>query len=261
MLRSIFTSAPLGAAVVFCLATMGCAATSNENQDAPPLPPPEVEEPLELTVDDLALRNGTLRISATMTDGSADVSMWLGEGEGCQTHEVGHGFATRAGFTWALSADDVTRALECGLVVNAHGVNEDGDRVKKVAALEVAPSVVDDETMTVALVSTVSDRKTMTLRFASTVAATHLHIAGTVIGAEDEPPEEQPERTKVKRRGRVLRKMFQRSFVVDNDDIAASMLHRRRLSVLGEHFLATITIGGVTLDVSDPVEETFGGEG
>lgn len=257
MLRSFFKSAPMGAAAVFCLATAGCAATSNDNQEAPPPPPPEMEEPLELTVDDLALRNGTLRISATMTDGSADVSMWLGDA--CDPHEVGHGFATRAGFTWALSADDVTRAFECGLVVNAHGVNEDGERVKKIASLDVSPQVVEDETDVVHLVSTVSEGKTITLRFSSPVPPTHLHIAGTVVGAEDEPPpEELPEPQKILRRRGRRKPLFQRSFIVDNDDLAASMLHRRRLSVSGEHFLATVTIGNVTLDVSDPVDETFG---
>jgi hypothetical protein len=33
------------------------------------------------------------------------------------------------------------------------------------------------------------------------------------------------------------------------------MLGRRRISLLGEHFLATITVGTMTLDVSQPPPE------
>ncbi len=33
------------------------------------------------------------------------------------------------------------------------------------------------------------------------------------------------------------------------------MLGRRRISLLGEHFLATVTVGSMTLDVSEPEPE------
>jgi hypothetical protein len=48
---------------------------------------------------------------------------------------------------------------------------------------------------------------------------------------------------------------FASAFVIGNDDLARSMLARRRVSLLGEHFLATITVGSMTLDVSEPEPE------
>ena len=49
--------------------------------------------------------------------------------------------------------------------------------------------------------------------------------------------------------------MIASSFAVSNDDLARSMLHRRHISVLGEHFLATVSVGPLTLDVSEPASE------
>jgi hypothetical protein len=74
--------------------------------------------------------------------------------------------------------------------------------------------------------------------------ARRLHVAGTVIGVEDEPYE-----------GRLPRGSFASTFVIGNDDLARSMLGRRHISLLGEHFLATVTVGSMTLDVSEPQPE------
>jgi hypothetical protein len=242
------TYAPLhvvAAALAICLATSACAAPTSDHSAGPlasPLPPPrEVEEALALTVDDLDIRHGSLRIEASMLDGSADVSIWLGPT--CASREVGRGFATRSGFAWSLSGDEVARAIECNLVVRAHGIADDGTHVLKVASLDVSVSLVPDGAELVRLLRQQTDGMDTKMTFAAPSRARRLHIGGTVIGAE---PEEE-----LGPRG-----LFINSFAVGNDDLARSMLHRRHISVLGEHFLATVTVGPMTLDVSEPVEES-----
>lgn len=237
--------APFGAALAICLATSACAAPTNDHSDGP-TPPPELEEELALTVDDLDVRHGGLRIEATMLDGSADVSMWLGPT--CESREVGRGIATRSGFAWSLSSDEVASALWCNLVVRAHGIDDDGNRVVKVASLDVSISLVPDSVELVRLLRLETDGTDTKMTFAAPSRVRRLHIGGTVIGAE---PEEE-----LGPRG-----LFISSFAVGNDDLARSMLHRRHISVLGEHFLATVSVGSMTLDVSEPAEESTDSSG
>ena len=235
------TCAPIGAALAFCLATAGCAVPPNDHAAASLLPPPpEVEEALALNIDALDVRHGSLRIEASMLDGSADVSMWLGPT--CEEREVGRGIATRSGFAWSLSGDDVARAISCNLVVKAHGVDEDGNRVLKVASLDVGVSLVPDGADLVRLLRQETQAAETKMTFAAPSRARRLHIGGSVIGAE---PEDE-----IGPRG-----LFIASFSVGNDDLARSMLHRRHVSVQGEHFLATVSVGPLTVDVSEPVVE------
>jgi len=233
---------PFGAALALCLATASCAAPTHDDQVASPVPVPELEEPLTLTVDALDVRHGSLRIEASMTDGSADVSMWLGEE--CETREVGRGFATRSGFAWSLSRDEVARAIECSLTVRVHAVDADGHRVRRTAELPVSASLESDGAEEVRLFRQESEGSSTKMTFLGTAHARRLHIAGTVIGVEAEEYV-----------GRLPRGSFASTFVVGYDDLARSMLARRRVSLLGEHFLATITVGSMTLDVSEPVPE------
>ncbi len=235
------THAPFGAALAICLAASACAAPTSDHSAGPAPLPPEIEEELALTVDDLDVRHGSLRIEATMLDGSADVSMWLGPT--CASREVGRGIATRSGFAWSLSGDEVGHAIECNLVVRAHGIAEDGSRVLKVASLEVAVALVSDGPELVRIVRQQADGSDTKMTFAAQSRVRRLHIGGSVIGAEDEE-EEGPSG------------LFLSTFRVGNDDLARSMLHRRHISVLGEHFLATVSVGAMTLDVSETVEES-----
>lgn len=238
-----------GGALAFCLATAACSAPTSDHSAGPTPPPPEVEEALSLRVDDLDIRHGSLRIEASMLDGSADVSMWLGPT--CEAREVGRGIATRSGLAWSLSGEEVARAIQCNLVVKAHGIAEDGTRVLKVAALDVSVSLVPDGADLVRLLRQQTDGVDTMMTFAMPSRARRLHIGGSVIGAE---PEEE----------RGPRGLFINSFAVSNSDLARSMLHRRHISVLGEHFLATISVGPMTLDVSEPEEtvvEISSGEG
>jgi hypothetical protein len=231
------TYAPFGAAVAFCLAISGCASPSN---DEPEPPPPEVEEDLSLSVDALDIRHGTLRIEASMTDGSADVSMFLGPE--CDDKEVGHGIATRSGFAWSLSGSEIARAIECNLVVRAHAIDEDGRRVRRSAVLPVSVGLVDDNTDEVRLLRQEASGSATKMTFSAPSRAARIHIAGSVIGSElddEDAPSGQ----------------FASAFMIDNDDLARAMVGRRHLTILGEDFLATISVGSLTLDVSEPEPE------
>ena len=233
---------PYGAALALCLATASCAAPSHDDQVVAPAPEPELEEPLTLSVDALDVRHGSLRIEASMTDGSADVSMWLGQD--CETREVGRGIATRSGFAWSLSRDEIARAIECSLVVRVHAVDAEGHRVRRTAELAVSASLESDGAENVRLFRQESEGASMKMTFLGNANARRLHVAGTVIGVETEEYV-----------GRLPRNVFASTVVVGNDDLARSMLARRHVSLLGEHFLATITVGSMTLDVSEPAPE------
>ncbi|CAN5874545.1 hypothetical protein BH11MYX4_BH11MYX4_39130 [soil metagenome] len=226
------------AALALCLATSACAAPEPDDD-----PAPEFELDLALTVDNLDVRHGSLRIEATMLDGSADVSMWLGPA--CEAQEVGRGIATRAGFSWSLSVDDLGRAIRCGLVVRAHGMTDEGSRVVKTASLDVSVSLVADGAEAARLHTQETTGEETTLAFATPGRATRLHVGGSVIGAE---PEEEETMT--------AEGLFVSTFAVSNADLARSVLHRRHVSVLGEHFLATVAVGPLTLDVAEPVVES-----
>ena len=78
--------------------------------------------------------------------------------------------------------------------------------------------------------------------------ASRLHVAGTIIGAESDDVELD---------GKLPKGAFLSAFVVDNDDLARSMLARSHLTLLGEDFLATVTVGSVTLDISEPQPEAL----
>jgi len=229
------------AAIALCLAAAGCGIPSSDDSAGSVEPEPEVEEPLTMTVDALGIRHGSLRVEATMLDGSADVEMWLGAS--CDAREVGRGIATRSGFTWSLSSDDVARAIECNLVVKAHAIDEDGIRVVRIAPLDVSVSLVPDGAELVSLVAQETDGAETKLTFSAPRHARRLHIGSTVIGPEETDDAEDQTGP---RRG------FSETFAVDNDDLARAMMHRRRLSVLGEGFLTTVSIGAVTLDVAEP---------
>ena len=233
---------PFGAALALCLATASCAAPSHDDQVMAPLPEPELEEPLTLSVDALDVRHGSLRIEASMTDGSADVSMWLGEE--CGAREVGHGIATRSGFAWSLSRYEIGRAIECSLIVRVHAVDAEGHRVRRTAELPVSVSLTADGAEDTRLFRQEADGASTKMTFLGNANARRLHVAGTVIGVENEEYV-----------GRLPKNVFASTFVIGNDDLARSMLARRHISLLGEHFLATISVGSVTLDVSEPEPE------
>jgi hypothetical protein len=197
-----------------------------------------VEEPLVLTVDAVELQHGTLRIDASMEDGSPDVTVSLGPG--CDGREVGGGFAGRDAFVWHLSSDEIADAVSCDLVVRVHARGDDGRPVCKVATLPVALAVLAaEEDAAVRLVTSEASGATTKLTFRSRVAASRLHVGNVLLGAEDDDEPDVDE-------GRTS------SFLVANDDLARAMIVGRPLTLLGASFQATVSVGNVTLDASPP---------
>jgi hypothetical protein len=121
------------AAGLFALlaATTNCAGQAVGDEE---LVSPEVEEPLDLSVDRVDVVHGALRVAATMAEGSAELSIWLGEG--CDPREVGRGMATPSKFVWMFGARELAASLRCGLVVLARATTVTG-RVRKVAPVPV----------------------------------------------------------------------------------------------------------------------------
>jgi hypothetical protein len=96
----------------------------------------EAEVPLDLTVDRVDIDHGSLRIHATMADGSADVRVSLGDA--CGRGEIGSGMATRSALVWTLGEAELAQALACDLVVRARVRAGIGTELRK-ANLPVAP--------------------------------------------------------------------------------------------------------------------------
>jgi hypothetical protein len=122
-------------ALALLAATVSCVAGEGDDEGTVQAPD---ERPLDLTIDKLDIAHGALRMSATMSEGSADVSLLVGEA--CGYAEIGRGMANRSTFVWALAEDEVALALKCDLVVRARVVTETG-RVVKSAPLSVSSIV------------------------------------------------------------------------------------------------------------------------
>ncbi len=232
-----FDAPKLGALAAICFASAACAAPTNDGMSGAPPPPPEIEEALSMSVEAIDVRHGSLRIEASMLDGAADVSMWLGST--CEQREVGRGIATRSSFAWSLSRDEIARVIECSLVVRVHAVDDEGRRVLRTAELPVGVVLQSDGAEESRIAEQEALGSSTRLVFHSRKRAPRLHVAGSVIGAEDGEPS--------------TRGIYKSAFIVGNDDLARSMVGRRRLTILGgEHYLATITVGNMVLDVSEP---------
>jgi hypothetical protein len=104
----------LGASLL--LATTVHCGTPDDEVGEPDDPPLE-DAPLDLQVDAVDVVHGALRVRATMTGGSPDVSVALGGS--CEAREVGAGLSTATTLTWTLGENDVVDAIDCGLVVRA----------------------------------------------------------------------------------------------------------------------------------------------
>jgi hypothetical protein len=121
----------LGASLL--LATTAHCATPEEEGGHPDEAPVE-DAPLDLQVDAVEVVHGALRLRATMTGGSPDVSVALGGG--CDAREVGGGLSTATALSWTLGETDVADAIDCGLLVRAT-IRVGGRTATRVAALGV----------------------------------------------------------------------------------------------------------------------------
>jgi len=281
-MRSGACSSLLLAAFVAFLGSTGCAVAPPGSPAATPEPPPpEVEVPLEVEITAVQIRHGSLRIEATMNDGSPDVSVWTGGS--CAPREIGQGISTRTGFAWSLSSSDLALALDCGLVVHAHAIDPELGRVCKVAPLD-ANLALSGGSRALRHVSTTILGGSRRLGFRGVRSAERLHVGGTVIGAEpvvdtsdakastpkasSESKESRPAivthdpgqpggsgttALPPKRRAVTL-PITPSMFEVPTTELARATLTRRPVVVLDQTWDLLVTVGGVTVDFEDPEE-------
>ena len=200
--------------------------------------PVEVELPLELRVETVQVSQGRLRITATMHEGSPDVSMWLAPP--CEEREIGRGIATDARFVWTLTSDELARALECSLKVRARGIRGEGVRLRKVAELPVELSVGGaDEDDAPRMQSHSTEGALTNMVFANTQAFAPLHVGHVIVGREFDPSDDDDHTAR---------------FLVPTDGLARAVLARWPLSLQSSRYLAEVTVGGVNLEADEAGE-------
>ena len=227
-----------------CASLFGCATPSGgaASEDDSEILEPEEEGPLQLEIEAVTLRRGSLRIAGVMTDGSSDVSMWLNPP--CEKQEVGHGIATSTNFVWSLNAEDLARALECNVTVAVRARGEDGRRIRRITDLPFSIAFASDDNAMASVSTPETVGSTTRLTFETPTPATRIHASGIVIGVEaneDEEPEESRREAP-----------YTSQFLVSNVDLAQIVLGRRLLTILGVPIEPTVTVGAATLDFEVP---------
>lgn len=231
------------AAAMCCAALTGCGDPGDLG--TPGDDPPELDEPLDLSVDSLDIAHGALRLAATMVDGAADVSVRLG-GD-CDPREVGGGVSTLSAFVWSFGDADVADAIACGLRVRARA-HEGPRRVNKLADLAVAIDVQQAESdgaETAPQLQSAGPSDTgIAVVFASVPAGAHLDTGESLLEAA---PQESTDDDAAADDGAA-------TFVVSRLDFARSVLRGRALRLHGASFATSLSVGGATLEAT-PVAE------
>jgi hypothetical protein len=227
----------LAAATLLVGALGGCATPAGEDDASPDAP--EEEQPLDLTVDSVDVVHGALRISATMVDGAADVSVRLA---GCDQTAVGGGLATPSMLVWSLADSDLAAAIHCQLLVRAR-VRDGARYLRKVAELGVDIGVApeDDESAPDApQVQTIEVLDTgVRVGFTDLRRGARLTTSDSILGAV--PPESDD--TEPADCGR---------FVIPRLDFARSFLRGRPLRLDGASFVPSMSVGNVVAAGSTP---------
>jgi hypothetical protein len=209
---------------------------------------PEVS-PLDLTVDRVELVHGAVRLSATMVDGSADVSVLLGDA--CDRREVGRGMATRSNLVWAFAESEIAEGLACDLVVVAR-VHTPAEVVVKELSLAVSPIVTAAEGAGAAddgpqLGNASCAAEGIQFSFTAVPRWARLSVGDSLVEAtQTEAPDEeeqQPPDTA--------------EFVATYPDFSRAVLTRRAVSLAGVSFPASLSLGGMALD--EPTQGDQGG--
>jgi hypothetical protein len=220
--------------LVLC-AIGGCAAPAGGD---PSGETPAEDEPLDLAVDSLDIVHGALRLTATMMDGSADVSVRLGSD--CDHREVGGGVSTRSTLVWSLGDDDVADAIGCGLVVRAR-VRDGTRHVNKVAELGVTVDMAAVEVASAEdgpqLQSVATSELGIGVVFASVTGSARLTTGDSILQAA--PPDSEDEDPAAgDNTGR---------FTVPRIDFARSVLRGWLLHLDGSSFVTSLSVGGTSL--------------
>lgn len=204
---------------------------------------PEIEEPLGLELTALTLRRGSITLAATMENGSADVSVWLAHGDGCDEREIGRGFATRSSFVWRFDAKEIARAHECNVVVKARGRDDEGRRVVRTSEVIVSITLTSEDEERASLPKQEIQGDVSRLTFRSLDAARRLHANGVVIGAEDDDEDVI-----------VVGPGSLSTFEVPNLDLARAVLGRRTFTYARVPFVASLVMGNLTLEPEEAEE-------
>ena len=241
----------LAATLVMGSSATGCAVSTPDTAGPLKAPPPrqEIETSLAVSVDELAVRHGRLRITASFDEDdevSPDVSLWLGPS--CERREIGQGIATRTGFSWSLGTTDLARTLECNVTVRVR-VDTPEAAIHKARTFPVAVNLVDDSdagsTVDARLVLRETNGATTRLGFKTNSRVTRLRVGSTLIGAEAIMDDDDDARRSRPTGSHVA------LFDVANDDLARAVLSRRRVTLHGAAFAPVATVGGASLDLAD----------
>jgi hypothetical protein len=224
----------------------GCAAGGGDPSEEPP----DEEQPLDLTVDSLDIAHGALRVSATMVDGAADVSVRLG-GD-CEHREVGGGLSTLSTLVWSLGDNDVAESIRCGLVVRAR-VRDGARYVHKVAELAVTVDVAAREMENAEdgpQLQTVTASETgVSVVFSPVTRSARLTTGDSILEAAPAESEEEG----------IAADDDTGRFDVPRIDFARSVLRERPLYLDGSSFATWLSVGGRSLQ-GEP-QELDGQEG
>jgi hypothetical protein len=235
--------ATLSLIVGIVCADSGCTAPAG--QDDPSGAMPAKDEPLDITVDSLDIVHGALRLSATMVDGAAGVSVRLG-GD-CEHREVGGGVSTLSSLVWALGDSDVAQAIGCGLVVRAP-VRDGARYVNKVAELAVGVDVAalesDGADDAPRLQAVTASKASVSLVFSSVRPSARLITCDSALEAA--APEAEDESATAGD--------GTSQFLVPPVDLARAVLRRRPLTLDGASFAPSLSVGGASLQ-SDAQQE------
>jgi len=172
-----------------------------------------------------------------MTDGSADVSVSLGNG--CAPREIGRGMATRATLVWALAESEVAQALWCDLVVRARLLTETGV-VLKVASVTVMPEVgssAADEGPQLQGTSCMPSH--VRVGFTSVPRWARLSAGDSLVESMSEPVDPQDDGVSTE-------------FLVSHLDFARAVLTQKPLVLSGARFDTSLSVGGVELEAEPP---------
>jgi hypothetical protein len=262
----------LAGALVLLAAAVSCAPPAEDGEHGETVEP---EVPLDLTVDHVDVAHGSMRLRATMADGSPELSIVLGRrcdedevGRGAAANEtVGRGMATRVSLVWAFDDNDVAEALRCDLVVRAHAWTDQG-RVVETTDLAFVPDVTpisvpapdegasDEGAARPELTAIEHDPKALALTFRSLTPRATLTVGDSRIERTRSETEQEAGET-----DEVVDDDTTATFVVPYEAFARALLDDRPLRVDATAFepmvaVATVASGATALERDSPGDGT-----
>ncbi len=238
-LRDSFATASLIACAIG-----GCAAQTEA--DDPAADAPAEDEPLDMTVDSLDIVHGALRLTATMVDGAADVSVRTG-GD-CEHREIGGGISTLSRLVWSFGDKDLAAVLGCGLTVRAR-VQDGAGVVNKVAELGLVADIAaaDNGGEGTPLVQSVATSEAGVVAvFAPVTPGTRLATGDSLLVAESALSDDAVSEDG-KSAGAEKDAIPTSRFTVPALDFVRSVLRGRPLTLDGSSFVTSLSVGSTSI--------------